>query len=135
MTGSGLPLAGWTVSLDLWGTLITHGDRKAADAWRITEFDRVLHAYGHHPAPEQLSEIVGRTRAEAAHQQRTAGAQPNVEAQVGAVLDELGIDRDAPDLLKLLLAVHTHAVLRACPQPIPGARESVTVNRDGPPSA
>ncbi|MGW2652120.1 HAD family hydrolase [Streptomyces sp. NPDC001478] len=125
MTGSVLPLAGWTVSLDLWDTLITHGDRKAADAWRITEFDRVLHTYGHHPEPEQLSEIVGRTRAEAAHQQRTAGAQPGVEAQVGAVLDELGIDRDAPDLLKLLLAVHTHAVLRACPQPIPGAREAL----------
>ncbi|MFF8916910.1 HAD family hydrolase [Streptomyces sp. NPDC015032] len=125
MTGSALPLAGWTVSLDLWGTLITHGDRKAADAWRITEFGRVLHAYGHHPAPEKLSEVVGRTRAEAAYQQRTAGAQPGVEAQVGAVLDELGIDPGAPDLLKLLLAVHTHAVLRACPQPIPGAREAL----------
>ncbi|MGA5442388.1 HAD family hydrolase [Streptomyces griseoincarnatus] len=121
MTSSVLPLSGWTVSLDLWGTLITHGDRKAADAWRITEFGRVLDAYGHHPAPEKLSGIVGRTRQQAAHQQRTTGAQPDVEAQVGAVLDELGIDRGAPDLLKLLLAVHTHAVLRACPQPIPGA--------------
>lgn len=121
MTSSPLPLAGWTVSLDLWGTLITHGDRMAAAAWRLTEFGRVLDAYGHHPAPHTLSEIVGRTRDEAAHQQRTAGAQPSVEAQVEVVLDELGIDRDAPDLLKLLLAVHTHAVLRACPQPISGA--------------
>ncbi|MFI6287638.1 HAD family hydrolase [Streptomyces sp. NPDC051018] len=121
MTPSALPLSGWTVSLDLWGTLLTNGDRKAAAGWRLTEFGRVLDVYGHHPAPEKLSEIVGRTRKEAAHQQRTTGAQPDVEAQVGAVLDELGIDRETPDLLKLLLAVHTHAVLRACPQPIPGA--------------
>lgn len=121
MTSSALPLSGWTVSLDLWGTLITGGDRQAAADWRLTEFRRVLDAYGYHPSPEKLSEIVGRTREEAAHQQRTAGAQPGVEAQVGVVLDELGIDRYEPDLLKLLLAVHTHAVLRACPQPVPGA--------------
>ncbi|MGW4200927.1 HAD family hydrolase [Streptomyces sp. NPDC004726] len=121
MTRSALPLSGWTVSLDLWGTLITHGDRQAASAWRITEFGRVLEAYGHQPTPEHLSEIVGRTRDAAAHQQRTTGAQPDVEAQVEAVLDELAIDWDAADLMKLLVTVHTHAVLRACPQPIPGA--------------
>ncbi|MFG2210457.1 HAD family hydrolase [Streptomyces sp. NPDC048638] len=121
MTRSACPLSGWTVSLDLWGTLITHGDRQAASAWRITEFGRVLDAYGHHLAPEELSKTVRRTREEAAHQQRTTVAQPDVEAQVGAVLDELAIDRDAADLMKLLITVHTHAVLRACPQPIPGA--------------
>lgn len=121
MTRSALPLSGWTVSVDLWGTLITHGDRQAASAWRITEFGRVLDAYGHHPTPEVLGEIVGRTREEAAHRQRTAGAQPKVEAQVGSVLDELAIDRGTVGLMKLLLTVHTHAVLRACPQPIPGA--------------
>lgn len=120
MTRSALPLSGWTISVDLWGTLITHGDRQAASAWRITEFGRVLDAYGHHPAPDMLSEIVGRAREETAHLQRTTGAQPDVEAQVGAVLDELAIDRDTAGLMDLLVAVHTHAVLRACPQPIPG---------------
>lgn len=120
MTRSALALSGWTISFDLWGTLITHGDRQAAAAWRITEFGRVLDAYGHHPAPEVLSQIVGRTRDEAAHQQQTTGAQPHVQAQVGAVLDELAVDRHAAGLMDLLVAVHTHAVLRACPQPIPG---------------
>lgn len=121
MTRTALPLSGWTISVDLWGTLITHGDRQAASAWRITEFGRVLDAHGHHPAPDMLSEIVERTREEAARQQRTTGAQPEVEAQVGAVLDELAIDGDAVGLMDLLLAVHMNAVLRACPQPIPGA--------------
>lgn len=125
-----LPLAGWTISLDLWGTLITHGDRQAASAWRITEFGRVLDAYGHHPSPEHLGKTMERARASAAHQQRTSGAQPSAEDQVAVVLDDLGIDPGVAGLMKLLVTVHTHATLRACPQPIPGAVAALDVIKD-----
>lgn|GEM_PF-969872 len=130
MTSPQPALAGWTISLDLWGTLITHGDRQAASAWRITEFGRVLEAYGHHPSPERLSESVRRARASAAHQQRTTGAQPSVEDQVAVVLEDLGINPGAEGLMKLLATVHTHATLRACPQPMPGALAALDTIKD-----
>jgi FMN phosphatase YigB (HAD superfamily) len=83
------PLDGWVISLDLWGTLLDHGDRAAAMDWRINEFGRVLASFGHTLPDELLRRAVTSADAEAARAQRA------------------------------------HAVLRACPQPAPGARTAL----------
>ncbi|GAA4256600.1 HAD family hydrolase [Dactylosporangium darangshiense] len=124
MTRREQPLTGWVISLDLWGTLLTYGDRDGEATWRITEFTRVLHAFGHDVAPAWVREIVTEIRDLERQQQRMAGLQPGPDAQVTAILDVLGIVADAA-LLDVLVTVHTHAVLRACPEPIPGAHAAV----------
>ncbi len=117
-------LAGWVISLDLWGTLITHGDRAAAMDWRITEFSRVLDAFRHTLPARRIRDIVVSTDTAAAQAQRTHGTQPTPEGQVTEILDTLGITATT-DLLTVLTIVHTHAALRACPQTAPGAHAAL----------
>lgn len=118
------PLNGWVVSLDLWGTLLTHGDRDSAMGWRITEFGRVLHAFGHALPEELLRRTVTSADAEAARAQRAHGAQTTPAGQVTGILNTLGITPCA-DLVTALTIIHAHAVLRACPEPAPGARTAL----------
>jgi FMN phosphatase YigB (HAD superfamily) len=119
------PLDGWVISLDLWGTLLDHGDRAAAMDWRINEFGRVLASFGHALPDELLRRGVTSADAEAARAQRAHGTQPDAPAgQVAGILGALGI-RPGPDLVTVLTSVHAHAVLRACPQPAPGARTAL----------
>jgi putative hydrolase of the HAD superfamily len=119
------PLDGWVISLDLWGTLLDHGDRAAAMDWRINEFGRVLASFGHALPDELLRRTVTSADAEAARAQRAHGAQPPAPAgQVAGILRALGITPRA-DLVAVLAVVHAHAVLRACPQPAPGARTAL----------
>lgn len=119
------PLDGWVISLDLWGTLLDHGNRAAAMDWRITEFGRVLASFGHPLPDELLRRAVTSADADAARAQRAHGAQPPGPAgQVASILSTLGITPRA-DLVTVLAIVHAHAVLRACPQPAPGARTAL----------
>lgn len=118
-------LDGWVISLDLWGTLLDHGDRAAAMDWRINEFGRVLASFGHPLPDELLRRAVTSADAEAASAQRAHGTQPPApDGQVAGILSELGIT-PLPDLVGVLAIVHAHAVLRACPQPAPGARTAL----------
>jgi FMN phosphatase YigB (HAD superfamily) len=117
-------LAGWVISLDLWGTLITHGDRSAAMDWRITEFSRVLDAFGQALPAHRIRSVVISADTAAAQAQRTHGTQPTPDGQVTEILDALGITATT-DLLTVLTTVHTHAVLRACPQAAPGAHAAL----------
>jgi putative hydrolase of the HAD superfamily len=121
---STVPLDGWVISLDLWGTLLTHGDRAAAMDWRITEFGRVLRSLGHALPDTLLRDTVIGADAEAARSQRAHGTQPTPDGQVTDILDALGVPSGA-DLMTVLTIVHAHAVLRACPQPAPGARTAL----------
>ena len=118
------PLDGWVISLDLWGTLLTHGDRAAAMDWRITEFGRVLRSFGHALPDQLLRETVTGADADAARAQRAHGIQPTPDGQVTGILSALGIT-PGPDLVTVLTIVHAHAVLRACPQPAPCARTAL----------
>jgi FMN phosphatase YigB (HAD superfamily) len=119
------PLDGWVISLDLWGTLLDHGDRAAAMDWRINEFGRVLASFGHTLPDELLRRAVTSADAEAARAQRAHGTQPAAPAgQVAGILSALGIT-PRTDLVAVLAIVHAHAVLRACPQPAPGARTAL----------
>jgi putative hydrolase of the HAD superfamily len=113
-------LESWVVSVDLWGTLITHGDRDAEAAWRIREFETVLTKFGHALPAEQVREAILTVRADTRHRQRTTGEQPPVRGQVEQMLTVLGLSLDRR-LVDTLLVPHTHAVLRACPDLIPGA--------------
>lgn len=119
-----VPLHGWVISLDLWGTLLTFGDRAAAMDWRISEFAQVLHSFGHAPADRVLRRTVTEADAEATQSQRAHGTQPTPDRQVTGILSALGIT-PAPDLVTVLTIVHAHAVLRACPEPMPGAHTAL----------
>ncbi|GAA3742344.1 HAD family hydrolase [Plantactinospora mayteni] len=110
------------VSLDLWGTLIDMGDRDAARAWRLREFALVLEEFGHPVDAGALQEATDDAHREHLRRQRHHGEQLAPRAQIADVLARLDVPfRD--DLLDVLVVVHTHAVLRACPEPAPGAHE------------
>jgi putative hydrolase of the HAD superfamily len=111
-------------SLDLWGTLITHGDRDAAMDWRITEFGRVLDAFGHALPVARIREVVTSIDAAAARAQRAHGTQPNPDGQVTEILGALAVSATT-DLMTVLTTVHAHAVLRACPEATPGAHAAL----------
>jgi FMN phosphatase YigB (HAD superfamily) len=111
------------VSFDLWGTLITYGDRDAEAAWRIREFATLLRQFGHQVREETVREAVLSARRQALEHQRRTGRQAPVRDQVAAMLARLGV-RDA-EALDVLVVAHTHAVLRADPQLYPHAREAV----------
>ncbi|WP_195905344.1 HAD family hydrolase [Parafrankia elaeagni] len=108
------------VSVDLWGTLISYGDRDAEAAWRVREFHLALTAFGHTLPAEHLDTTVRAVRAELLDEQRQHGRQIPVPEQVRTIVRRLGIDADDA-LVQVLTVAHTHAVLRACPQLIPGA--------------
>lgn len=118
------PLESWVVSVDLWGTLITYGDRDAEAAWRIREFETVLTELGHDLPDGQVREAVVTVRAETQQRQRTTGEQPPVRGQVEQMLTVMGLPLDTR-LVDTLLVPHTHAVLRACPDLIPGAHSAL----------
>lgn len=119
-----MPLDGWVISLDLWGTLLTHGDRAAAMDWRITEFGRVLRSFGHALPDELVRHTIIDTDIDAVRAQRARGTQPTPDSQVTGILGALGIT-PIVDLVTVLTIIHAHAVLRACPQPAPGARTAL----------
>lgn len=116
-------LAGWLISIDLWGTLITYGDRDAEAAWRLREFATVLDEFGHQVPDGTLREVVTAARALTLQRQRMTGEQPTARAQVEAMLGALDIDD--PQVAEVLVVPHTHAVLRACPEVIPGAHSAL----------
>lgn len=118
-------LAGWAISVDLWGTLITYGDRTAEAEWRLAEFGRVLGQFSHPRDPEVVRDAVLGVRGDTRARQRAGGEQPPVREQVQQMLDALGVPDPSPRMLKALLVVHTHAVLRACPQLIPGGPDAL----------
>ena len=113
-------LAGWTISLDLWGTLINHTDKNAVAEWRVAEFVRVLEAFGHNRPPDQVRTAVTATDRAVLNRQRHKGVQPALDDMLTAILDPLDVPA-APEMMPVLRIVHTHAALRGCPQPIHGA--------------
>jgi FMN phosphatase YigB (HAD superfamily) len=125
--GAGV-LAGWVVSVDLWGTLITYGDRDAEAAWRLREFEAVLREFGHAIHGSRLRDVLTQARALTLQKQRMTGSQPTAHEQVTAVLAALGVGT-APEMTDILVTVHTHAVLRACPEVIPGAHAALAAIR------
>jgi FMN phosphatase YigB (HAD superfamily) len=118
------PLASWVVSVDLWGTLVTYGDREAEAAWRIREFETVLTEFGHDLPDGQVREAILTVRAETQQRQRMTGEQPPVRGQVEQMLTVMGLPLDKR-LVDTLLVPHTHAVLRACADLIPGAHSAL----------
>lgn len=117
-------LTGWTVSLDLWGTLIEHTDPGAVADWRITEFSRIFGAFEHSRTPEMIRAAVTRTDQDVLTRQRHHGVQPALPDMLAAILKQLHIPALAP-MLQVLAVVHTHAALRGCPQPITGATQAL----------
>jgi putative hydrolase of the HAD superfamily len=134
VSGGIRPLAGWVVSLDLWGTLITEGDRAAEAAWRVDEFTRVLEEFGHPLGSTEIQAAISDERTSALQHQRETGSQPNAAGQIANILTALGLPRQDAGLLAVLEVVHTHAVLRACPLPVDGAFDALTAIRDAGPS-
>ena len=118
-------LAGWTVSLDLWGTLIDHTDKDAVADWRVAEFARVFDAFGHSRTLDEVRAAVGATDREVLRLQRRHGVQPVLDDMLAAIRGPLGIP-DTPQMTPVLSVVHTHAALRGCPQPLDGAVEALT---------
>lgn len=121
-------LHGWTISIDLWGTLITDGDHEAAAAWRVREFTLVLAELGHPRYADTVRDAITEVRDLTRRRQRSAGEQPTTHNQVAAILARLGIPDQAP-LIEVLAIPHTHAALRACPEQFPGARTCLQVLR------
>lgn len=119
----------WVLSVDLWGTLITYGDRDAEAAWRAEEFHRVLTGAGHGIGPDRLDRTLRAARAQLLAQQRVTGAQISVHTQVEHLLAVLNVPAD-PTLADVLAVAHTHAVLRACPAVISGAHAALAHARD-----
>ncbi|WP_229399921.1 HAD family hydrolase [Micromonospora okii] len=117
-------LSGWTVSLDLWGTLIVHGDRTAVTDWRVAEFTRVLDAFGQAKPDPQIRHAVTAADRLALHRQRHDGQQPSVGDLLAGILDPLAVQATA-EMLSVLEVVHTHASLRGCPHPIDGAQDAL----------
>lgn len=111
------------VSFDLWGTLITYGDRDAEAAWRIREFATILSQFGHQVPEDTVHGAVLSARRRALDYQRRTGRRTPVRDQVAAMLARLGV-RDE-EALDVLVVAHTHAVLRADPQLYPHTREAV----------
>lgn len=128
------PLAGWVVSLDLWGTLITEGDRAAEAAWRVDEFTRVLLEFGHPRGRAQIQAAISRERHAALQHQRETGSQPNAAGQIANILTALDLPCPDAGLLAVLEVVYTHAVLRACPRPVDGALDALKAIRAAGPS-
>lgn len=121
---SGGPLHNWVVSVDLWGTLITDGDREAATRWRIREFVTVLGEFGHDLPVAQVRDTVLAVRKDTEQRQRATGEQPPIRGQVEQMLTALDVQPNQT-LVDVLLVPHTHAVLRACPEAIPGAHSAL----------
>lgn len=117
------PLRDWVVSVDLWGTLLTYGDREAETQWRVREFTTVLHEFGHLIPDHTVREAVLGLREEMLQRQRTSGEQLPVRDQVSAMVAAMGVTDDR--LVDVLLIPHTHAVLRACPQVMPSAHTAL----------
>ncbi len=130
MSGGNRPLAGWVVSLDLWGTLITEGDRAAEAGWRVDEFTRVLKEFGHPRERAEIEAAISSERNTALQHQRETGSQPNAAGQIANILTSLGLPSPDTGLLAVLEVVHTHAVLRACPLPVDGAFYALSAIRD-----
>lgn len=122
-TGCG-PLHNWVVSVDLWGTLITDGDREAATRWRIREFVTVLAEFGHDLPVDQVRDTVLAVRKDTEQRQRATGEQPPIRGQVEQMLTALEVQPDQK-LVDVLLVPHTHAVLRACPEVISSAHSAL----------
>lgn len=118
--GERTPLAGWVVSVDLWGTLLGFGDRDAEQRWRLREFGTVLAEFGHLVEHDTMTAAVLGVRALSRRAQRTSGAQPSPRDQVAAMLRAMDVPA-VGRLLDVLVIAHTHAVLRACPGPAPHA--------------
>lgn len=118
-------LTGWTVSLDLWGTLIDHTDKDAVADWRMAEFARVFDAFGHARPLDDIRAAVSTTDREVVRRQRRHGVQPLLDDTLTAILTPLAIP-DTPQMTPVLSVVHTHAALRGCPQPLDGAVEALT---------
>lgn len=118
-------LAGWTVSLDLWGTLIGHTDTDAVTSWRVAEFARVFDAFGHRRTLDEVRAATSATDQTVLHQQRRYGVQPVLDDMLAAIRRPLDIP-DTPPMSSVLRVVHTHAALRGCPQPLEGAVEALT---------
>jgi putative hydrolase of the HAD superfamily len=116
------------VSFDLWGTLLTYGDRDAEVAWRLREFELVISEFGYSVVSERLRAAVQGVRAESLEQQRHMGVQLPVRDQVAEMIGRLGIDDER--LIDVLVVPHTHAVLRACPDMMPGALTTLRAVRD-----
>ncbi|UGQ10498.1 HAD family hydrolase [Yinghuangia sp. ASG 101] len=120
------PLHGWVASIDLWGTLITYGDRTAEAAWRIREFTAALAHFGHPIRSETVRATTLACRESILAEQREQGTQPSAETQVKRILSRLGLDPAGHDeLVKVLVVAHTHAVLRACPEVFPEAHRAL----------
>jgi HAD superfamily hydrolase (TIGR01509 family) len=92
--------------------------------WRITEFSHVLDAFGHTLPARRIRDVIISADTAAVQEQRTHGTQPTPDGQVADILDALGITATT-DLMTVLATVHTHAILRACPQATPGARTAL----------
>lgn len=121
------PLQDWVISVDLWGTLLTYGDREAETQWRVREFTTVLREFGHLIPSHTVREAVLGRRDDMLQRQRTSGEQLPVRDQVCAMVAAMGITDDR--LVDVLLIPHTHAVLRACPQVMPGAHTALWATR------
>ncbi|GIJ30653.1 hypothetical protein Vqi01_58150 [Micromonospora qiuiae] len=117
-------LSGWTVSLDLWGTLIVHGDQTAVTDWRVAEFTRVLDSFGQARPRAQIRHAVTAADHLALHRQRHDGTQPTIGELLAGILDPLAVQATG-EMLSVLEVVHTHAGLRGCPHPIDGARDAL----------
>jgi putative hydrolase of the HAD superfamily len=115
------------VSFDLWGTLLSYGDRDAEAAWRLREFQLVLSECGYALDPLDLKAAVIGTRQELFERQRSHGEQLPARDQVDTMMRRVGIAD--PRLTDLLVIPHCYAVLRACPQPLSGAEQAVTAVR------
>ncbi|TMC12675.1 MAG: HAD family hydrolase [Chloroflexi bacterium] len=115
------------VSFDLWGTLITHGDRRAEAAWRVAEFSRVLAEFGHRFTPDEVLRVVTEVREQTSTDQRRDGVQISARDQIAIMAARLGVSD--PALIDVLVVPHTHAVLRACPALMPHATEALTAVR------
>lgn len=113
-------LTGWTVSLDLWGTLIEHSDSAAVADWRVAEFGRIFDAFGHARASERVRAVVAAADRDVLTRQRHHGVQPDLADMIAAILRPLEIPANA-QMTPVLEVVHTHASLRGCPRPINGA--------------
>ncbi|MEU7802536.1 HAD family hydrolase [Micromonospora arborensis] len=119
-----LDLSDWTVSLDLWGTLIVHSDLPAVVDWRVAEFTRVLQAFGHNVSAAKVRDAVTATDRLALDRQRHDGMQPTLGELLAGILAPLGVEPTA-ELIPVLEVVHTHAALRGCPRLVDGAEDAL----------
>jgi putative hydrolase of the HAD superfamily len=117
------------VSFDLWGTLITRGDRRAEAAWRVAEFSRVLTEFGHCFTTDEIRRVVTEVREQTFTDQCRDGIQVSPRDQVAIMAARLGVTD--PAVIDVLVVPHTHAVLRACPSLMPHAAEALTSVKAG----